>query len=153
MKSFEHIDLFSGIKHFFRNVMNKSNIMWHPDLKLGSYVEIDEKLLYCCFNELVEYVEVECAHMEQISKWGDEFPLNHIRKTTRSVEDGLNYLYNAYEDGWDIINLYIWWTKERPSREMNRKVEKMDWCTVQEDYEEDTQKLVELIKLRKFLWT
>ena len=150
MKSFEHIDLFSGIKHFFRNVINKSNIMWHPDLKLGSYVEIDEKFLYCCFNELVEYVEVECAHMEQIDKWSEE----STPKTTRSSKDGLNYLERAYDDGFlDIINLYLWWTIERPFREMNRKVEKMDWCTVQEDYEEDTQKLVELIKLRKFLWT
>jgi hypothetical protein len=45
-----------------------------------------------------------------------------------------------------FLSLYDWWTEVRPKRPNAHELER-------ENYEEDTRKLLELVKRRRHLWT
>jgi hypothetical protein len=134
-------------------------------------------------NELVDFVEIELAHL---SRW-DEYK-RHKFKNGRCIEAAYDYFewatnlkydedYSGIgpsdpdygkptpqaEDAVKIKELYEWWTKIRPNRD-----NPMDTITeqthgkhyfrlineIERSYElEDTEKLVELIRLRSHLWT
>ena len=108
-------------------------------LKPGGYYEVDTRLIHSAFNLLVDYIEVECAHMNSLSNkekkkskpWWSK-GLTRF-KSFRDRQSGLDYLdwemtlddpkLNEYERSdrqaqaaREKLELYIWWTQKRPAR-------------------------------------
>lgn len=57
-----------NLKYKIKNIKAKSHVLYHPKYKIGEYQDLVDKLLYCNFQALVDFVEVECAHMQQMSE-------------------------------------------------------------------------------------
>jgi len=138
-------------------------------LKKGEWHDLDTRILYGLFNELVEFVEVELAHL---SKWDRN--KKYKFKNSRCIEAAYDYFewannlpeesYGSQrEDSIKIKELYEWWTKQRPYRDdplmtITQKSHGKEYYklidSIEKDYEkEDTAKLIELIKIRGSLWT
>lgn len=165
-------------------------------IKRGQYAEFDHRILFCIFDELATFVEVECANMHfignqlqdnmrfwQTGKWK--------LKTFRHREAGLAHLEweislgdespHQSEKAQIIKDLYLWWKDERPKRK--DAYDESGWAEycervdhffkgrtpeerkesgeilkklreLEEKHEnEDTEKLIQLIKIRGSLWT
>jgi len=111
-------------------------------LKRGQYHEFDTRMLYCLFDELVNFVEVEQAWMNVYVQNDKDKPFFSSALTRigwwRCPEEGLEYLHWAsdlkHNEEWmdkddldfgkptpqalvaqETILLYTWW-KERPNR-------------------------------------
>lgn len=189
-------DIYSGIKYYIRNRWIDKTHYLKTGLTPGKYHEFDERILHGLFNELVDYVEIELAHL---SLW--DRSKKYKFKKGRCVEAAYDYfkwasrLKDTYPDGTKktseqaktsrkIKRLYEWWTKTRPSRvdpyvssgwneackydndklfslknetpaemkKINQALKKLH--KIEEKYDtEDTNMLIELIKLRKHLWS
>lgn len=48
--------------YFYNRFVSRSHVLSSPKLKPGKYYEINERVINCMFEALVDYVEVECAH-------------------------------------------------------------------------------------------
>jgi hypothetical protein len=148
-------------------------------LKKGQWCDLDTRLLYGMFEEFINFVDTELAMMR--ATWDDEYAtdlgpkgLIWLVRRWKSADLGLSYLTNAcieLEDGeftsralvaQEMLTLYKWWKVTRPLRV--DPFEDVDLCDnldtshkIQdlEDhyYEEDTEMLIRLIKIRKSLWT
>lgn len=104
------------------------------DTKLprGQWYEFDQRVLYGLFEELVDFVEIEKANMQQISD--QKFEQRQRRTSRRSRHDGLCYLdweislkkgegketdvilVKQAEAAEEIKSLYLWWKDQRPKR-------------------------------------
>jgi len=193
------MDVYDEIKYYISNRWITKTHYLKTGLKPGHYYELDYRILHGLFNELVDFVEIEYAHL---AKWSLKKGTKDYKfKRGRSIEAGLAYLKWAcslkYNKDWGvdkkdpkygkpthqaikaqkIKELYLWW-KDRPNRPEPMDVAKLSWnqnkednlmdgkITRQElsqfkklekieaDYEkEDTKMLIELIKIRKELWS
>lgn len=114
------------------------------DIAPGQYADLDDRIFFCLFNELANYVEVElawmwAAHHNKMSSAPWYRRIIGLERF-RSPEDGLAYLdhvcqtVNDEDSGYrpgqpsygkesdsakaykEIRTLYLWWTQERPSR-------------------------------------
>jgi hypothetical protein len=110
-------------------------------LKPGEYYDLDTRILHGLMESLVDFVEVEKAHMQLWSHPKEKRPLRYrfplLRfKSFRSRELGMKYLEwemsldqpNVDEYGFDqsnprqandakeIVALYTWWKDVRPNR-------------------------------------
>lgn len=104
------------------------------NIKPGEWASVWERIFYCSFNALVDYVEVEKA-LENV-RWDTEarvrfqapkslFRWPYIRGW-RSRAAGLDYLHweaglddtcsQQREDAKTVLELYTWWTETRPNR-------------------------------------
>jgi hypothetical protein len=113
------------IKVYITNrYVNKTHALT-SNLSKGGFYELDTRMLHCLFDELVNFVECEKAHMEMISN-----PERYKKsRNSRNAQAGINYLtWEAGlvgEDGqpyqqaltakW-ILDAYAWWTVRRPAR-------------------------------------
>lgn len=175
------VDMFKKLQYFVRNIKSKSHILYHPTMKFGKYHEIDNKMLYCNFQALVDFIEVEKPWISV------EYKKNFWRRE-RNREVGLKYLdweiNLKYDKDWGInendpeygsptpqsisakeqLDLYNWWTIERPKRidpyeeeHFNKIQEQFGekyYNEIEEKYyKEDTEMLIRLIKIRRHLWT
>lgn len=117
----------------------------HPrDIPRGRWCDLDSRILYCLFNELVNFVEVESAWMlvicddDAMKKYGG--PKWWCRRAWRSPEAGIAHLDWAAslvnnedmglkpgDKGYgemtgqakgavEILSLYRWWTEVYPNR-------------------------------------
>ena len=183
-------DLYNETKFYIRNRWIDKTHYLKTGLKPGHYHEFDERILHGLFNELVDYVEMELAHLslwDQTKKY--EF------KNGRSIEAAYDYfkwqnnlkekneqgrkvLASQAHDSRKIQKLYEWWKNKRPYRpdpyvisgwnksfknddnifgkhrstEHTKSIKKLS--KIEESYDdEDTEMLIELIKLRHSLWT
>lgn len=146
------VDLFRHIKFYINNRFRYKSHIIETNLPKGEYHEIDEKILYGCFNELVKYVEIECAWV--YGKVKENKPL-YIFKNGSCKAAGLDYLDWAMKDKYkgkltnfaknckEIKRLYLWWTTKRPNRK-NPFLDK--WAA------EDDKMLSDLINIRRSLW-
>lgn len=103
----------------------------------GRWYDMDTRLLNCMFDELVNFVEVEQAHMQVI--WGDKetkekyptpskWTVWFRNRTWRCAEAGIDRLTWAAEleeqgqpteqalGAREILELYRWWKYQRPER-------------------------------------
>jgi hypothetical protein len=176
------LDLIYSIKCYIRNRFITQTHVLKSDLKKGEWYDLDTRILHSLFNELVEFVEIELAHL---SKWNRD--KRYKFKKGRCVEaaydyfewatnlkfdetyginpDASNYgeLTPQAENALKIQELYEWWKNERPNRvdpfelfSKNNHGKKYyhKINNIQKEYEdEDTQKLMELIEIRSHLWT
>lgn len=183
-------DIYNTVKGYIRNRYIDKTHMINTGLKVGGYHEIDTKILHGLFNELVDYVEKELAHL---SLWDRR--KKYKFKNGRCVEAAYDYfkwankLKDKYPDGRRVSSeqaktsrkikkLYEWWKNKRPNRpdpygisgwnkyfrnddeifgkdrskEQLKSINKLS--KIEQSYDdEDTEMLIELIKLRHSLWT
>lgn len=169
----------------FLNFVLGSYYLKIKSLKWG-WCDKDEVLLQASFQILVDFVEKECSRMERA--------LNPSWDRTATDEDlGLNYIRGSAELNSDkekhkiqIIELYLWWKYERPTREdtwnmvtcwapegtplqqvlnppakvkrtkaYKKYIESIRKAGDEDHrrYQEDTDKLMELVSIRSYLWT
>lgn len=192
-------DLYYSIKTYIQNRWIDKCHLVNTGLKPGQYYDFDTKILHGLFYELVDYVEIELAHM---NKWTNKNKNKYKFVNGRCVKAGLDYLnWSAkltYGKDWrknktdpkynkptpqaiaskQIKELYIWWTVTRPKRKdpqdlsgytkidadpkslIDKKNDKKlrnalsRLEKIEQKYDnEDTEKLIELIKLRHSIWT
>lgn len=174
-------DLYHTIRIYVRNRWIDKIHYIKTGLQPGEYYDLDHRILHGLFNELVDFVEIEYAHL---SKWNNENKYKFVKG--RCKEAGIDYLNWAIgltygqDCGVDeshpdfgkpthqaitakkTLELYDWWKNKRPNRidpyKLFKKQEdeghylKID--DMEKNYdEEDTFMLIELIKIRKGLWT
>jgi hypothetical protein len=187
-------DIYNSIRYYIRNRFITKTHYLKTGLEPGVYHELDERILYGLFNELVDFVEVEQAWINYISN-----DKKYNFKNGRCIESGLDHLKWASglkydedcgiaegeelygkptpqsESASKILELYSWW-KDRKYRTdpmeasgwsdycEKKKIEGLDdkksrialekLTNLEEKYEkEDEDMLIELIKIRKHLWT
>ena len=166
-----------NIRYALRAAFIEKTHIAKTGLSRFEYHEVDTVLLYASFEKLVEFVEVEEAWMHHVFEDQKGYPL---RKRTRILgmrnpffscpEDGIKHLRwsigVASQEGEvfckeyceakeKIIELYKWWKFERPNRPdpYSKMKDDFDLELEWEQYKEDTEKLVELMKIRTYLWT
>lgn len=162
-------DLWYSIRCYLKNRYLTQTHNLKTGLKKGEWHDLDTRILYGLFNELVEFVEVELSHL---SKWDRN--KKYKFKNGRCIEAAYDYFewannlpeesYGSQrEDSIKIKELYEWWTKQRPYRDdplmtITKTSHGKEYYklidSIEKDYEkEDTAKLIELIKIRNSLWT
>lgn len=159
-------------------------------LEPGRYHELDERILHGLFNEFREFVESELAGMQS---YGED-DKKYVFRRGRCPEAGVDHLLWASSLKYDepfmskkdplwgkptpqaksavkMLELYKWWTEERPVRPdpmeasgwsacwegddekakqaASKRLHKME----EEQEREDERMLVRLIKIRRHLWT
>lgn len=176
------IDVYNTIKVYICNRFIDKTHYIKTGLKPGDYYEFDTRILYGLFNELVDFVEIELAHLIVSDR-----KKRYKFKNNRCVEASYDYFDWAtnltYNEDYGILpddpdygkltdqaistikikNLYEWWKIERPNRvdpfkTVTEKTHGKDYFIfineVEKGYEQiDTDKLIELIKIRHKLWT
>lgn len=151
-------------------------------LQPGVWYDLDERLLYAVFDELVIFVETELAwsSFSSADNGQKKYNIPWWRIKTglwRSSEAGLDYLHWASElklneervdksspdfgkptqqafCAQEILVLYQWWKNERPNRPDPYEQKSVDAYKLEQKYDnEDTEMLIRLIKIRQGLWT
>lgn len=190
------LDIYDYAKNYVQNRWIDKTHYLKTGLKPGYYYEFEHRILHALFNELVEYVEIECGHL---SLWNTEkkYKLKNGRcieavydyfewsnNLTEKDNEGNTVLSEQALQSRELQKLYEWWKTQRPLRKdpselsgwstyysslnkeddlfnNNLSKEKKEQVKIMltkleniEDmyYDEDTDMLIRLIKLRKFLW-
>lgn len=121
------------------------------DTKLPpEYYDIDVRMLYGCFSLLVDYVENELPHASSVDK-------KNKSKRQIGLEALDSYIvFNLEEDQknhadmyQEIKDLYLWWNDVYLKRNDEQYVPEL----YEQNYQEDNEKLIQLVKLRGFMWT
>jgi hypothetical protein len=175
------IDIYYTIEVYIRNRFIDKIHYLKTGLKPGEYYDLDYRILHGLFYELVKLVESEFAHMASCGQ-KNKYKFIRGRCTQAGLDyldwsmnlkygdnDGIlkgDKLYgkptHQAETAEKILELYKWWknrdnrqdphelfSKENSGKYYYRKIHKME-----ESYDkEDTKMLIELIKIRKSLWT
>lgn len=174
-------EIWSSPKDGWRKIRDYISARWvyryhliNTRLKAGEYHEVDNRMMHGCFELLVDYVEVQCAWMHELSK-RERLRRKPRFRRFRSPQDGIAHLRwakNLKEDfpggsssqpSPQAINaakayeLYIWWKYIRPERPELWTDDRFS-SSAASTYEnmcieEDTQKLIELVKIKNSLWT
>lgn len=140
------MDRISDLRYYIKNRWISKTHALTSSLKRGQWYDFDTRLLYCIFDELLDFVEVEQAWMhvafsdEEQKKYKIPWHRSFFRiGVWRSPEAGLAYLdwatgLKADEEWMDkndpdygkptrqalaakeTIALYKWWKDERPKR-------------------------------------
>lgn len=121
-------DLYNEIKFYIHNRWIDKTHYLKTGLRPGGYHEFDERILHGLFNELVDYVEIELAHL---SRWDttkkykfkngrcleavyDYFKwANNLKEKN---EKGRKVLTPQAHDARKVQKLYEWWKHKRPNR-------------------------------------
>lgn len=140
-------DKLYNIKYYVVNrwIDQSHALVAHPKhIKPGKWMDLDYRMLYCLFDELVDFVEIEKAYSNfrwdseklkgkkwwQVGKWRT--------RTWRNPEAGIDYLkweMTLTDEEWldedkkheakptsqaesarEILELYTWWTEIYPNR-------------------------------------
>jgi hypothetical protein len=176
------IDIYHTIEIYVRNRFIDKVHYLRTDLTPGEYYDLDTRILHALFTELTDLVEVEYANMQRYSKEEHNYVfkkgrcplagLDYLNWAGRLKYDesmGFNPEDEVYnkptpqaESALTTLELYNWWknrdnrpdphtmfTKEKDGPRYYLKID-----DVEQKYEnEDTDMLVELIKIRGSLWT
>jgi hypothetical protein len=178
-------DVCKVIRNYINNRYVHKTHYLKTGLKPGEYYEFDFRMLHGLFNELVDFVEIEKAHMCSITN-NDESKKYKFKKG-RCIEAGLDYLdwesklthkdelTQQAESAIKTLKLYNWWknrinrpdpmdesgwsdycdNKEYRSKITDEGREKLNKLQeLEEKYDqEDEDMMIELIKIRRSLWT
>jgi hypothetical protein len=175
------MDIYHTIEVYIRNRFIDKLHYLRTGLKPGEYYDPDYRILHGLFNELVIFVESEQAHLMKAYperkykfvkgrckqagldylNWAGQLKLNEDYGFNPEDED-YNKPTAQSIDSQKILQLYNWWldrdyraspydlfTKEKDGKYYYRKIDEME----HKYEEEDTEKLIELIKIRSSLWT
>jgi len=130
--------------------IRKHNLIKITTLEDDEWYDTNTRLMHGMFQLLVDFVELEKAHMQVI--FGEENAPRYMRKANyRNGIMGLKYLdweiTLGKEGGKDqsknakiVRDLYIWWTGVRPQREDLMDVKGSMGVSTNEFYDSDTSK-------------
>lgn len=140
-------DKLYDIKYYIVNrwVSKSHSLTAHSShVKPGQWIDLSDRMLYCLFDELVDFVEIEKAYSNY--RWNEEkqkgmkwWQVGKWRlRTWRSPEAGIDYLkweMTLTDEDWlpedkkheakltpqaldakEILDLYTWWTTVYPNR-------------------------------------
>ena len=175
-------DTYRTVKVYIRNRYFDKTHYLNTGLKPGQYYDLDTRILYGLFNELVDFVEIELAHL---SLWdrNKKYKFKHSR-CVEAAYDYFDWACNLKSKGKlteqakasrKIKKLYEWWKNDRPNRKdpyseetfgldiddvLDKKKAKEKQKLFEKTYQmeldqdnEDTAMMIELINLRHHLWT
>ena len=175
------LDVYHTIEVYVRNRFVDKLHYLKTGLPVGEYYDLDHRILHGIFNELVIYVESELAHtMKAYPERNYKFVKGRCKQAGLDYLDWAcnlkmneDYGFNPDDEDYNkptaqaidsqkILQLYNWWldrdyranpydhfTKEKDGKYYYRKIDEME----HKYEEEDTEKLIELIKIRNSLWT
>jgi len=176
------LDIFYTIKIYIRNRFIDKIHYLKTDLTPGEYYDLDTRILHALFNELVNFVEGEQAHLMLSYKdrkykfvggkcekagldyleWACNLKLDESYGFSPEDEE-YGKLTDQAESSRKIKQLYDWWKKERPNRVnpydiVSKKTHGKYYYRligeIEDQYNDnDTEMLIELIKIRNHLWT
>lgn len=113
------------------------------------YLDVDNKIHHACFNLLCYFVEVQHKGLKEYEKfvsWQDVDGFPNERREIISI-----YSWFKFDRPREIAEIKkkndIWFNKPR-SPELMAEINRAE----KEFYDKETEMLVNLIKLRKFLW-
>jgi len=175
------MDMYHTIEVYVRNRYIDKLHYLKTGLKPGKYYDPDHRILHGLFNELVIFVESELAHTMKAYperkykfvkgrckqagldylNWAGQLKLDEDYGFDPDHEDYGKPIAHAI-DSQKILQLYTWWldrdyrvnpydlfNKEKDGQYYYRKIGEME-----DNYDKkDTEKLIELIKIRQSLWT
>lgn len=176
------VDIYRTIKIYIRNRYIDKLQYLHTGLKPGEYYDLDYRMLHGLFNELVDFVELELsASMRWDSNKKYKFVKDRCKEAQDDYFKWANHLKHQgrltdqAKASRKIQKLYEWWKNERPNRTdpfsssgfsydiedlLDPKERKQKEKDLKKAYSielsqqnEDTKMLIELIKIRKHLWT
>lgn len=141
------VDKLYEIKYYITNrwIDQSHALVAHPKhIKPGQWMDLDNRIIYCLFDELVDFVEIEKAYSNY--RWQEE-KLKQLKwwqggrwrtRTWRSAQAGIEYLkweMTLTDEDWldddkkheaqpthqanaakEILELYKWWTEVYPNR-------------------------------------
>lgn len=119
------INCFYVIDNIISNIKNKTHVMHYNKFLPGIFYEHDDLIFYCCFNELVKFVEQEMYSGKIIPNIGIDS-------------------YNSSICEKEILELYYWYKKVEH--------EEVEHDTIIAEHIK-TVKLFDLLKVRNYLWT
>jgi hypothetical protein len=184
-------DIYSTVKTYIRNRYFDKLHYLRTGLKPGQYYDLDTRILHGLFNELVDFVEIELAHL---SLWDRNKKYKfHKGRCVEAAYDYFDWVTNLkYDEDYltspdnehygkltdqaknyrKIKKLYEWWKNIRPNRKhpydnpslgdienicdnknISKKVYLKAYELEQQQELEDTKMLIELMKIRKHMWT
>lgn len=139
------VDKIYDVKYYIVNrwVDQSYALVAHPKhIKRGQWMDLDNRILYCLFDELVDFVEIEKAYCNY--RWDEEkakskrwWQVGRWRtRTWRSAEAGIDHLeweMSLTDEEWiddktqakptaqaitakEVFDLYTWWTQVYPNR-------------------------------------
>jgi hypothetical protein len=173
-------DICYTIRVYIRNRFIDKIHYLQTGLKPGEYYDLDHRILHGIFNELVLYVEKELAHINKCYKdrnykfvngrckqagldylnWAGQLKFDESCGVSPDNEEYGKPIAHAISSQ-KILELYNWWLDRnyRPdpydlfSLEKNGKYYYRRIGEMEDNYDkEDTEKLIELIKIRDSLW-
>lgn len=175
------IDVYHTVKIYIRNRYIDKIQYLHTGLKPGEYYDLDHRMLHGLFNELVDFVELELAHL---SKWNKDKKYKFVKGRCQEAQDDYfrwaihlkhqGRLTEQAKASRKIKELYEWWKYIRPQRKdpldnpalgdiddildnknfkKKQKLYKRVYELEEKYDDEDTEMLIELIKIRSHLWT
>lgn len=175
------MDVYYTIEVYVRNRFIDKTHYLRTGLKPGEYYDADYRILHGLFNELVIYVESELAHLSNyksekrykfIKGRCKEAGLDYLNWASQLV---MNEEYGIAKDDPDygklstqaiqskkILELYNWWNNRpkriNPHELFTREIFGKNCYKLIQELEdrydkEDTDMLVELVKIRGSLWT
>jgi hypothetical protein len=175
------MDIYYTIEVYIRNRYIDKLHYLRTGLKPGKYHDLDYRILNGLFNELVIFVESELAHtMKAYPERNYKFIKGRCKQAGLDYLNWAGQLkldedcgFNPDDEDYGkptahaissqkILELYNWWldrnyrqnpydlfTKEKDGKYYYRKIAEME-----DNYDkEDTEKLIELIKIRDCLWS
>ena len=161
------------IQVFFHDIFYPWNKLKIETLDRGWH-EREVVMLHAMFQVLTDFIERElfsknCPNpilldIESETKWMHDYEFSED-----DIKKSIDSLNKSNSDTLKLMKLYKWWKVERPLREANypgkdldireiNSVEGSRWAAEYGKYEdacdrEDEENMIELIKLRKYLWT
>ncbi len=122
------IDIYQNYKAYVRNRWIDKTHYLKTGLKPGRYYDFDFRLMHGIFNELVDFVEIELAHL---SKWNKDKKYNF--QNGRCIDASYDYfkwannLKEKNSQGKMVLSeqaktsrklkkIYEWWKNKRPNR-------------------------------------
>lgn len=128
-------DMYYTAKTYVRNRWVDKTHYINTGLKAGKYHEFDTKILYGLFNELIDFVEIELAHLSRVNKTKKynftngrcaEAGLDHLDWGSKLIYDESHLINKKHKDYGkptqqaldyqEIKKLYAWWKIDRPNR-------------------------------------
>lgn len=177
------IDLYRTVQVYIRNRYIDKLQYLHTGLKPGEYYDLDHRILHALFNELVDFVEKDLSHLSRLDRNKTykfkngrcvEAAYDYFKWSNNLKYEGKR-LTDQAKASRKIQKLYEWWKNERPNRVdpfsfsefsydideiLDSKKIKQKQKDLKKAYDleldqenEDTEMLIELIKVRNHLWT
>ena len=176
------IDLYRTIQVYVRNRYIDKLQYLDTGLKPGEYYDLDHRIIHALFNELVDFVEKDLSHLSRSDR-EKTYEFKHGRcveaaydyfKWANNLKHG-GRLTEQAKASRKIQKLYEWWKNDRPNRVdpfsssvssydideiLDNKQIKQKQKDLKKAYDlelaqdnEDTEMIIELIKVRNHLWT